>query len=271
MNAGDPVEWYLDIPVVSRAYLTLSFLTTAACALDVVSPFSLYFNSALIWQKGQVHTLTHIHTSSLFGKRGGATSTFTPMLLLCLLAQVWRLATNFMFFGAFGIDFVFHMYFMCRYSRLLEENSFRGRTADFVWMLMFGAAIMTVSPSYCKKFSALLLWSLMPLSRLLFWPLSACCTLCEHSLSWLLTDIHDGLRLGSTQSLRANEVATSQPAISATLHPHPPPCSNPLPPPTRFFLSVAVPAFWVCSHSTPLTCPGCCFPSPTCWGAPPRR
>ena len=72
-----------------------------------------------------------------------------------------------MFFGAFGIDFVFHMYFMCRYSRLLEENSFRGRTADFVWMLMFGAAIMTVSPSYNTNFSALLLWSLMPLSPLL--------------------------------------------------------------------------------------------------------
>ncbi len=55
MNAGDPLEWYLDIPVVSRAYLTLSFLTTAACALDLVSPFSLYFNYTLIVEKAQVH------------------------------------------------------------------------------------------------------------------------------------------------------------------------------------------------------------------------
>ena len=54
MNAGDPLEWYMDIPVVSRAYLTLSFLTTAACALDLVSPFSLYFNYKLIVEKAQV-------------------------------------------------------------------------------------------------------------------------------------------------------------------------------------------------------------------------
>ena len=43
MNAGDPLEWYHEIPIVSRVYLTASFLTTAACALDLVSPFSLYF------------------------------------------------------------------------------------------------------------------------------------------------------------------------------------------------------------------------------------
>ena len=109
MNAGDPLEWYMDIPVVSRAYLTLSFLTTAACALDLVSPFSLYFNYTLIVEK----------------------------------AQVWRLFSNFLFFGTLGIDFVFHMYFLCRYSRLLEENSFRGRTADFVWMLFLAAVVMT--------------------------------------------------------------------------------------------------------------------------------
>lgn len=32
-----------------------------------------------------------------------------------------------------------------RYCRMLEEGSFRGRTADFVFMFIFGGAIMTVS------------------------------------------------------------------------------------------------------------------------------
>jgi len=108
MNGGDPLEWYNDIPVVSRLYLTASFLTTAACALDLVSPFSLYFNYKLIFEKG----------------------------------QVWRLVTNFIFFGTFGLDFLFHMYFLVRYSRLLEDNSFRGRTSDFVLMLTFGMIFM---------------------------------------------------------------------------------------------------------------------------------
>ncbi|CAI5727433.1 unnamed protein product [Peronospora effusa] len=105
---NDPLEWYHDIPIVSRLYLTGSFLTTTACALDLVSPFSLYFNFNLIFLKG----------------------------------QVWRLVTNFLFFGLFSLDFLFHMYFVVRYCRLLEEGSFRNRTADFVYMLLLGALVM---------------------------------------------------------------------------------------------------------------------------------
>ena len=29
-----------------------------------------------------------------------------------LLCQVWRLVTNFLFFGLFGLDYVFHMFFL---------------------------------------------------------------------------------------------------------------------------------------------------------------
>lgn len=76
---------------------------------DLVSPFSLYFNFKLIFYRG----------------------------------QVWRLITNFLFFGTFSLDFLFHMYFLVRYCRLLEEGSFRGRTADFVCMLLFGWIFMT--------------------------------------------------------------------------------------------------------------------------------
>ena len=51
---NDPLEWYTEIPIISRIYLTGAFLTTAACALDLISPFSLYFNFNLIVYKGQV-------------------------------------------------------------------------------------------------------------------------------------------------------------------------------------------------------------------------
>ena len=78
MAAVDPWSWYTEIPVVSRVYLTASFVTTAACALDLVSPFALYYNFSLIFHKG----------------------------------QLWRLATNFFFFGMFSLDFLFHMYFL---------------------------------------------------------------------------------------------------------------------------------------------------------------
>ena len=111
---------YWEIPAVSRAYLTVSCVLTAACALDVVSPFSLYFNWRLIFQRG----------------------------------QVWRLVTNFLFFGQIGLDFFFHMYFLARYSRLLEENSFRGRTADYLRCLIFGAAtVAAIAPFTANPWS----------------------------------------------------------------------------------------------------------------------
>jgi hypothetical protein len=49
----DVNEWFWDIPPVTRTYLVLCFLLSAACALDFVSLFSLYFNYQLI-MKGEV-------------------------------------------------------------------------------------------------------------------------------------------------------------------------------------------------------------------------
>jgi len=37
------------------------------------------------------------------------------------------------------------MIFTYRYCRMLEEGSFRSRTADFVMMFLFGATLMIVS------------------------------------------------------------------------------------------------------------------------------
>lgn len=62
-----------------------------------------------------------------------------------LMQQVWRLLTNFFYFGNFGIDFFFHMFFLVRYSRMLEEGSFRGRTADFLVLLLYGMVFMLVA------------------------------------------------------------------------------------------------------------------------------
>ena len=47
------------------------------------------------------------------------------------------------FSGHTGLDFLFHMFFLARYCRLLEEGAFRGRTADFLYMLLVGAALLT--------------------------------------------------------------------------------------------------------------------------------
>uniref|UniRef100_V5GVP5 Derlin n=1 Tax=Anoplophora glabripennis TaxID=217634 RepID=V5GVP5_ANOGL len=99
---------YLNMPPVTRAYTTACVITTLAVQLELASPFQLYFNPILIIKQG----------------------------------QVWRLVTTFLFFGTFGFNFFFNMIFTYRYCRMLEEGSFRNRTADFVLMFMFGAVCM---------------------------------------------------------------------------------------------------------------------------------
>ncbi|CAG0879276.1 unnamed protein product [Cyprideis torosa] len=99
---------YMQMPPVTRAYSTACVLTTLAVQLELVSPFQLYFHPTLIWRD----------------------------------FQYWRLFTTFLFFGTFGFNFFFNMIFTYRYCRMLEEGSFRGRTADFVTMFLFGGASM---------------------------------------------------------------------------------------------------------------------------------
>lgn len=62
-----------------------------------------------------------------------------------LLLQIWRLITTFLFFGNIGFNLLFNMIFTYRYCRMLEEGSFRRRTADFVMMFIFGGICMIVS------------------------------------------------------------------------------------------------------------------------------
>ncbi|CAM9939603.1 unnamed protein product [Ascophyllum nodosum] len=112
---ADPLSWYYDIPIVTRVYLTGAFMTTALCQIDAISAAKLFYSWPLICR-----------------------------------GQLWRLVTNFFYFGSMDLYFLFHMYFLVRYSRLLEEGEFRGRTGDFLWFLLFCASIMTLSAPFVE-------------------------------------------------------------------------------------------------------------------------
>ncbi|RLN41702.1 derlin-2 [Panicum miliaceum] len=116
-------EWYRQMPIITRSYLTAAVVTTVGCTLEIISPYHLYLNPKLVVQQ----------------------------------YEIWRLVTNFLYFRKMDqidnvrklfspiqdLDFLFHMFFLARYCKLLEENSFRGRTADFFYMLLFGATVLT--------------------------------------------------------------------------------------------------------------------------------
>lgn len=63
------------------------------------------------------------------------------MLYSFCLVYFYLLSEIFWVFA--DLDFMFHMFFLARYCKLLEENSFRGKTADFLYMLLFGASVLT--------------------------------------------------------------------------------------------------------------------------------
>ncbi|KAH9503873.1 Derlin-2 [Bulinus truncatus] len=101
---------YMQMPPVTRAFTTACVLTTLAVQLDLISPFQIYFNPELIFKH----------------------------------YQIWRLVTSFLYFGPIGFNFLFNMIFAYRYCRMLEEGSFRNKTADFFFMFLFGGFFMII-------------------------------------------------------------------------------------------------------------------------------
>ncbi|MES1916197.1 MAG: hypothetical protein MHM6MM_008041 [Cercozoa sp. M6MM] len=130
---SDIVDWFLRIPPVTRFYMGGAVLTTVLCWANVLSPFSLFFSTKKV-----------------------------------LKGEVWRLLSSFFFFSQEpDLDFLFHMYFLLSYSRGLEEASFRGRSADYLFMLLFGGALIVLAASYlsltflspCLTFMMVYVWS----------------------------------------------------------------------------------------------------------------
>lgn len=92
-------------PPVTRCYLIASTTLMALCSLELLSPFQLYLNWHLV--------LTQF--------------------------QLWRIFTCFLFFGTFGLPFFWNCYVLVFYCASLESMSFRGRPADFLWLLLSGS------------------------------------------------------------------------------------------------------------------------------------
>jgi Derlin-2/3 len=66
--------------------------------------------------------------------------------------QYWRLITTFFYFGPLSLDLIFHVFFLQRYSRLLEENSGRS-PARFSWLLFFASVLLLcVAPVFSMAF-----------------------------------------------------------------------------------------------------------------------
>lgn len=99
-----------SIPPVTKIYLGSVLATTLGVKLNYVQLLSLYFNPKLILQ-----------------------------------GEYWRLGSSFLFFGSFGIPFLFNLLFIYRYCKSLEEEHYRGKTAEFLIFCSFSVFLILIA------------------------------------------------------------------------------------------------------------------------------
>jgi Derlin-2/3 len=116
-----------NMPPVSRLMIAISAIMALLATLDIVSPLSLYLNWDLVFKE----------------------------------RQWWRPITCFFFFGEFSVHFCWHIYVYLQYCSSLEQVGFRGRSADFVWMLISSGSLLLVLTAVLKLNSSFLSSALM--------------------------------------------------------------------------------------------------------------
>jgi len=105
---GDVEAWFSNLPVVTKTLLVGSVGVTLAGNLGVVSPVTLILSYyEIVYQ-----------------------------------FEIWRLLTTFFFTGKLSFAFFFNMLYLYRQSVSLEQEVFRGRTSDYLFMILFGCFLL---------------------------------------------------------------------------------------------------------------------------------
>ncbi|EXC28689.1 hypothetical protein L484_006985 [Morus notabilis] len=102
--------YYKSLPPISKAYGTLCLLTTVGYQLGLYDKLDLALYYPYVFHR----------------------------------FQVWRLITTLFFLGGFSINFGIRLLMIARYGVQLEKGPFDRRTADFLWMMIFGALTLLV-------------------------------------------------------------------------------------------------------------------------------
>ena len=120
-QGGGIEDWYRGLPKVTRGYMTAAMGTTVLVQLELLAPTLLFLDFEAVGTQ----------------------------------LEVWRLMTNFVFFGGFGMPFCFSMLFLVRYGRELEAKRFEGRSADFLWCMGFALHPLGMMLVFCTSVPAL--------------------------------------------------------------------------------------------------------------------
>ncbi|KAL1992884.1 hypothetical protein VTN49DRAFT_3640 [Thermomyces lanuginosus] len=102
-------QWFFEMPPCTRWWTAATVATSVLVQCHVLTPFQLFFSFRAVYVK----------------------------------AQYWRLITTFLYFGPLNFDLLFHLFFLQRYSRLLEESAGRS-PADYSWLLFYAMTFLLI-------------------------------------------------------------------------------------------------------------------------------
>ena len=98
--------------ILTLSSISISLLTW----FEIVSPLSLYLNYSLIFKK----------------------------------CQIWRIFTNFFYFGDFSLSLLFYIFLFFRNSKLLEKKIFKGSAPDYLYFILFCMVFLLIFNPFAR-------------------------------------------------------------------------------------------------------------------------
>ena len=102
-------QWFYELPLCTRLWTSATVAASILTYTKVLTPFQLFYTFRSVYYK----------------------------------SQYWRLLSTFIYFGPPSLDLLFHVFFMQRYSRLLEQAS-GPSSAVFSWLLLYATTSLLV-------------------------------------------------------------------------------------------------------------------------------
>lgn len=116
-----PLDWFFEVPLVTRIWTCSIALSSILEQCNLVSKLQLMYNYRKVFEQH----------------------------------EYWRLITTFFYFGELNINLIFYVFFVARYSRMLEESFYQNRSKEYMWILFLSGALLIVIASFTSNLSFL--------------------------------------------------------------------------------------------------------------------
>ena len=109
--------FFQQSPKITKILTLSSIFISLLTWFEIVSPYSLYINYNLVFKR----------------------------------FQLWRILTNFFYFGNSSMNLILHMLMFFRNSKLLEKKVFKGIAPDYLYFILFTMICLLIINYFIKE------------------------------------------------------------------------------------------------------------------------